>query len=1031
MNKNKKHNRRWYRTQFETCEPRLLLTAVADNDVLEIGTNLNFLHQQEHTNLLSTPTGSANADGTQDVERLPFAFRNGVDWANAYNFDAATGLSSTNPWRQEFLDDLDIYSQLRFIHWTNTNGSGIEAWSERTDPNTDQTQLSLFGTTNQGVNNGVAWEWAIDLGNRLGKDIWINIPLKANDAYVQNLASLVEERLDPGLQVYVEYHNELWLSKNIAGDTRNTSQFATEMAVAEYIDDGTGGFGNVLRWQAHRSAEIWNTFRSEFGSSFDSRVVKVVAGQTANVNVGEQIRDNLRDPAVNRTIPLELEDTYAVAPYFAAIEAITDPDDFAFLDTLAQAQVAQAGANVAAWDTVGTPVIAYEGGQSITGANASTDQIIYDINFDSRIKDVYLDYLQGLEDVGLESFNHFTHSGQKLAPGNTSDDSWGAKAYIGQPIAETPKFAALAEFAGVAVTDGELILHDGAVATYDAAGSVANSSQTVGAAAPWVTAVTAGDLTIGAGVNPTNGSFGNRFAPRGWDSTTLAGAIATDEYVSFTVTVQPGFTLDVNALDGILLTQGQTRNFALLSSATGFDTSGVISDFGGPITGTFGQEEVTVDLFQAPGIQQLTGTTEFRIYAYGGNPNAFESVGIGGRNGFDFKLSGQVREEPTTNALLVDEVIGSYDTHGSVRLSTTEIVADSAIVPVDVSPVSSGPGVTAANAWYTNRFAPRQWTSTTLTSAIANNDYLTFSVDVAPGYSLDVSEIDAYLFTQNQRARNFALFSSATGFTASDVLSDFGGTVTGSSNHGQEARTATVGTTGLTGSVEFRIYVYGSTNTNKWEAVGLGNQSGDELSIVGTLNQTSGGPAVIYDGEASSFDTAGSVRNSTTSIAAEPGSTLFTTSDLAPGPGLSATNAWYNNRFAPINWNSATLSDAIANDDYLTFDLTVAPGASLDLTEISAYLFTQNKKSRTFALLSDATGFNTASVLTDFGGAVTGSANNGQEARVADLTGAPLQGLSGTVEFRIYVYGSVNVWEAVGIGNRAGTELSLSGEVTL
>lgn len=1020
-----------FRPQLEQCEPRLLLTADLGNDTLEIGTNLNFLFQEEQTNLLSQPSATVNPNGTLDTERRPFAFRNSVDWENAYNFDSNTGLSTTSPWRQEFLDDLNIYSNLRFIHWTNTNGSGISNWGERTLPNTDQTQLSRFGTSNQAANNGVAWEWLIDLGNRLEKDIWINIPLKADNDYVENLASLIQERLDPNLTVYVEYHNEIWLNKQISEDSRSTSEYATDMAIAHDVHEGTSGFNNVLRWYAHRSAEIWKTFRTEFGTSFDSRVVKVAAGQTANENVGEQIRDNLRDDDVNKTEPMELEDTYAIAPYFASIEQIAEPVDFDFIDSLAQAQVAQAAVNVAIWDSVGTPVISYEGGQSMTGANTS-DAALQAINFDPAMKDIYLDYLEGLEDAGLESFNHFTHSGAKIAPDNNSDDAWGAKAYIGQPASEAPKYAALAEFAGIEPLDGPPLLFDGAIVSYDAAGSQNRVTTSIAPQDPWISQVTPSPLTAGPGVTATNGFFNNSFAPNGWDSTTLADAISSNDYIGFSVDVEAGHELDVNALEMIIRSQNQARSFALLSSVTGFSSSAVISDLNAPSFASGDQQAVSIDLDQTPGLQGLTGVVEFRIYAYGGTPTQFESVGVGDRPGLDFTLSGQVRElESTSTLLLVDELLGTYETTGSRRLETTDIEAESSIVPVAVSPVSSGPGITATNAWYNNRFAPRDWQSVTLADAIATDEYLTFSVDVAEGYSLDLSTIETYLFTQNQRARNFSLLSSVDGFAVQNTLSDYGGPVTGSSAFGQEERTATVNLTELTGSTEFRIYVFGSQNTNKWEAVGLGNRIGEELALTGSLTRVAGGPEVIFDGPASEFDTRGAVRNASQSLSAENTSSLFTTSDLTPGPGLNETNGWYNNRFAPIRWNSATLEDAIANDDYLTFSLTVADGVSVDLTEIDAYLFTQNRRSRTFSLLSDATGFDASSVLTDFGGTVTGAAANGQEARSADLTSAGLQNLSGTIEFRIYVHGHVNVWEAVGLGNRTTSELKLIGNVSL
>src|SRR5205807_5801195 len=57
---------------------------------------------------------------------------------------------------------------------------------------------------------GCAWEYCIELANHTGKDIWINIPVAATDEYVRQLASMLKNRLKPGLNLYVEHSNEVW-----------------------------------------------------------------------------------------------------------------------------------------------------------------------------------------------------------------------------------------------------------------------------------------------------------------------------------------------------------------------------------------------------------------------------------------------------------------------------------------------------------------------------------------------------------------------------------------------------------------------------------------------------------------------------------------------------------------------------------------------------------------------------------------------------------------------------------------------------
>ena len=46
--------------------------------------------------------------------------------------------------------------------------------------------------------------------NMLDKDLWVNVPHKASDDYVRNLAQLLKDNLEPDRVVYVEYSNEVW-----------------------------------------------------------------------------------------------------------------------------------------------------------------------------------------------------------------------------------------------------------------------------------------------------------------------------------------------------------------------------------------------------------------------------------------------------------------------------------------------------------------------------------------------------------------------------------------------------------------------------------------------------------------------------------------------------------------------------------------------------------------------------------------------------------------------------------------------------
>lgn len=57
---------------------------------------------------------------------------------------------------------------------------------------------------------GAAWEYVVQFANTVQKDAWIHVPVDATDDYVMQLATLLKNNLDPALNLYVEYDNEVW-----------------------------------------------------------------------------------------------------------------------------------------------------------------------------------------------------------------------------------------------------------------------------------------------------------------------------------------------------------------------------------------------------------------------------------------------------------------------------------------------------------------------------------------------------------------------------------------------------------------------------------------------------------------------------------------------------------------------------------------------------------------------------------------------------------------------------------------------------
>ena len=170
---------------------------------------------------------------------------------------------STQVFSTDYLNSIRNFSTYRFMDWNNTNDSTIVHWSQRTTP---QSVTQAVG--------GVAYEYMIQLANQLNADLWVNVPLLADDNYIQQMAQLFHSQLNPGRTVYVEYSNEVW----------NSGTF-TQYNQLKPIAQANGLTGPAMVWQQYsaRVAQIADVWHGVFGNSSSGPKVKVLmAGQLAN-----------------------------------------------------------------------------------------------------------------------------------------------------------------------------------------------------------------------------------------------------------------------------------------------------------------------------------------------------------------------------------------------------------------------------------------------------------------------------------------------------------------------------------------------------------------------------------------------------------------------------------------------------------------------------------------------------------------------------------------------------------------------------
>lgn len=113
-----------------------------------------------------------------------------------------------NVWNQAFLD---FYSGLklklfRTMDMTIASGNFETDWADRSLP----TSVKIGNAFSAGENNIVPWEFIFDLAGRLQMDPWICIPHRATQDYVDQLATLIHNKLPAGRKVWLELGNEVW-----------------------------------------------------------------------------------------------------------------------------------------------------------------------------------------------------------------------------------------------------------------------------------------------------------------------------------------------------------------------------------------------------------------------------------------------------------------------------------------------------------------------------------------------------------------------------------------------------------------------------------------------------------------------------------------------------------------------------------------------------------------------------------------------------------------------------------------------------
>lgn len=368
---------------------------------------------------------------------------------------------TVDPFLPEFLDFCRPFHCLRFMDWAGTNNSTEEHWRNRKRPGF-YTMVAVSGDPEAQYgpaptpfqlkfSGGVAIELMIQLCNMLKIDPWFCIPHRATDDYIAQFAKLVREKLDPSLNVYLEYSNEVWNWSFHQAGWMLRSPLAGALVEAKggkaWTDSAKKkGEGHPERIGAlfRRTFAIWER---EWSGDIEKRVIRVCAVQAAWFDAAKRTVkwcvDNGGADVVSPTAYVGADDSIyerwaALGTQLTASQVIED-----LHRRIAVLRDESSAVKVVRYAKErGLAYVAYEGGQHIQPkgqAELPYNVALVDAQSHPAMYDLYIDLLRFHRDLSCTLLVHYNSVGRQ----GTRWGSWGAKARYDIPDADSPKMRAL------------------------------------------------------------------------------------------------------------------------------------------------------------------------------------------------------------------------------------------------------------------------------------------------------------------------------------------------------------------------------------------------------------------------------------------------------------------------------------------------------------------------------------------------------------------------------------------------------------
>jgi len=293
----------------------------------------------------------------------------------------------TTTFRADFLNRWQPFSAIRFMGWMETNNSTQKNWQDR--PQTDD--------FSQATHKGVALEYMIELANTLNISPWFSIPHQTSNDYVRKFATMVRNKLNPNLKVYIEYSNEVW------NGSFQQYHYASQKGAALHLSEHD--YLVPLRFYSQRSVEIFKIWTSVFHGH--ERLVRILSGQAVVPYMTKQILE-WQDA-------WKYADAFAIGNYFGLQNnklISQSPDEkelnsLMWLDLKKRLQLVQQHQKITSEKHI--MLFAYEGGQGLVARNKPVLNKLFDqSNRGAQMRSLYKKHFANWFKAGGNLFMHYS-----------------------------------------------------------------------------------------------------------------------------------------------------------------------------------------------------------------------------------------------------------------------------------------------------------------------------------------------------------------------------------------------------------------------------------------------------------------------------------------------------------------------------------------------------------------------------------------------------------------------------------------------